>query len=46
MDKKEIKKNIRQIRNSINYLGKINHKGAVTIANDDLKHYQMLLSCS
>jgi len=44
MNELTIKEHIKELKKSIIYLDKINHKGAVIMAKDDLKHFQLLLS--
>jgi len=42
--KEHIKENIREIKKSIIYLDKINDKGALIMANNDLNYFETLLS--
>ena len=44
MNQLTIKEHIKEIKKSIIYLNKINDKGALVMANNDLKYYEILLS--
>ena len=43
MNQSEIKDHIKKLRNSVNYLSKINDKGALILAKNDLEYYEALI---
>ena len=43
MNQSEIKEHITKLRNSVNYLSKINDKGALILAKNDLEYYKALI---